>query len=93
VATAHDGYAAIEAAQTFCPDVVLLDLNLPGLDGWEVARRLRRIPATAGALLVAVTGYGGEHEHLRTEEAGFDRHFTKPVDPSVLWGLLGGEEG
>jgi CheY-like chemotaxis protein len=85
---ARDGPAALGVAATFCPAVVLLDLALPGLDGYEVARRLRAHPATAEALLVAVTGYGQEHEVRRCWQAGFDRHLLKPVDLHELRRLL-----
>jgi CheY-like chemotaxis protein len=85
---ARDGPAALEVAATFCPGVVLLDIGLPGVDGYEVARRLREHPATAEALLVAVTGYGQEHEVRRCREAGFDRHLLKPVEPQELRTLL-----
>lgn len=79
VETAHDGHAAVEAAERLAPEIVLLDIGLPGLDGYEVARRLRASPATAGALLVALTGYGGEDERRKALAAGFDEHLTKPA--------------
>ena len=70
------------------PEVVLLDIGLPGLDGYEVARRLREDPAMDGALLVALTGYGQDEDRRRSREAGFDHHFVKPVEPFVLRTLL-----
>ena len=85
---ARDGPAALAAAAALRPEVVLLDLALPGMDGYEVARRLREQPATAAAFLVAVTGHGQEHEVRRCWEAGFDRHFLKPVEPQELRDLL-----
>jgi CheY-like chemotaxis protein len=85
---AGDGPAALRAARQEPPDVVLLDLGLPGMDGLAVARQLRADPATATALLVAVTGYGQEHEVERCLQAGFDRHFLKPVDLEALRPLL-----
>jgi CheY-like chemotaxis protein len=85
---AHDGPAALEVGAAFCPEVVFLDIGLPGLDGYEVARRLRDHPATAEALLVAVTGHGQEREVQLCWEAGFDRHLLKPVEPQALRGLL-----
>jgi two-component system CheB/CheR fusion protein len=85
---ARDGPAALEVGAAFCPEVVFLDIGLPGLDGYEVARRLRTHPATAEALLVAVTGYGQEREVELCWEAGFDRHLLKPVEPQTLRGLL-----
>jgi CheY-like chemotaxis protein len=70
------------------PDVVLLDLGLPGMDGFEVARCLRRRPGFESVLLVAVTGYGQERDRQRTREAGFDLHLLKPVAPEELKRLL-----
>jgi CheY-like chemotaxis protein len=87
-AVARDGPAALAAAAALRPEVVLLDIGLPGLNGYEVARRLREHPATAAAFLVAVTGHGQEHEVRRCWEAGFDRHFLKPVDLRELRHLL-----
>jgi CheY-like chemotaxis protein len=89
VRVAHDGFAALEIARTDRPDVVLLDLGMPGMDGYEVARRLRREPGLENALLAAVSGYGQEEDLRRTREAGFDDHLTKPVDMAQLQGLLG----
>jgi two-component system CheB/CheR fusion protein len=85
---AHDGPAALDLAAAFEPDAVLLDIGLPGLDGYQVAAELRRQPQTAGALLVALTGYGQEEDQRRAREAGFDHHLTKPVDPQVIYQLL-----
>lgn len=90
VRTAHDGYSAVEAARVFRPDVVLLDIGLPGLDGFEVASRLRSMPETSGAQLVAVTGYGQEDDRRRTQNAGFVHHFVKPLDPLDLREFLTG---
>lgn len=88
VKVAHDGHAALEAARTFRPEVVLLDIGLPGLDGYEVARRLRSRPETAHSLLVAVSGYGQEDDKRRSREAGFDQHLVKPVDFAALRAVL-----
>jgi two-component system, OmpR family, response regulator len=88
VEVAPDGQAAVEAAQARPPDVVLLDIGLPGLDGWEVARRLQGHPAGKRPLLVALTGYGREADRRRSDEAGIDLHLTKPVDPDQLRWLL-----
>ena len=82
--SAADGIAALEAAAAFTPDVVVLDIGLPLLNGYEVARRLRQLPATRGALLLALTGYGQQEDRAFAESAGFDRHFTKPTDPATL---------
>jgi signal transduction histidine kinase/DNA-binding response OmpR family regulator len=84
VVLAHDGPAGLEAAREFRPDVVVLDIGLPGMDGYEVARRLRADPATKDALLVAVTGYGRDEDRALSREAGFDHHLVKPVDLSHL---------
>ena len=78
----HDGPAALEVAAAFVPSIVFLDIGMPGMDGYEVARRLRRVPALERVLLVALTGFGSEQDRRRAHEAGFDRHVTKPVDPS-----------
>jgi signal transduction histidine kinase/ActR/RegA family two-component response regulator len=88
VRTAHDGPSALRAAEEFVPEVVLLDIGMPGMDGHEVARRLRRMPPLRNALLIAQTGWGQDEDLRRSEEAGFDRHFTKPVDPVELKALL-----
>jgi CheY-like chemotaxis protein len=87
VRTAHDGPAALDTARAFRPHVVLLDVGLPGMDGYELARRLRA-EGLAGDLLVSVTGYGQEEDRRRAEEAGFDHHLTKPVDPETLLRLV-----
>lgn len=84
----HDGPAALELAPSFQPSVVFLDIGMPGMDGYEVARRLRRMPGTEHALLIAVTGFGREEDRRRSQEAGFDRHVTKPLDPRILPSLI-----
>ena len=80
VRTAYTGPTALEAAAAHPPDVVLLDIGLPGLNGYEVARRLRLDPQLKGVRLVAMTGYGDEADRRLAQEAGFDRHVVKPVD-------------
>ncbi len=89
VRTAHDGPAALEAAEAFRPQAVLLDIGLPGMDGYEVARRLRDRPGAEGVLLVALTGYGQEDDRRRAAEAGFDAHLVKPAEPAAVHRLLG----
>jgi signal transduction histidine kinase/DNA-binding response OmpR family regulator len=84
----HDGLKALEAARAFRPDVVLLDIGLPGLNGFEVAERLRGQSGGGELLLVAITGYGQASDVRRAQEAGFDHHFIKPIDPDVLQDLL-----
>jgi CheY-like chemotaxis protein len=88
VRVVNDGPAALEAIPTYRPEVVLLDIGLPGIDGYEVARRLRAQPATAQALLVALTGYGREEDRCRSRDAGFDNHLVKPVEPQAVLRLL-----
>jgi CheY-like chemotaxis protein len=84
VRTAHDGLEAIRAADEFRPDIVLMDIGMPHLNGHDAARRLREQPWGEPMLLVALTGWGQEEDKQRTREAGFDHHFTKPVDPAAL---------
>jgi len=88
VQVAYDGLEGVEAALAHAPDVVLCDIGLPTLDGFGVAKALRDHPRTAGASLIAITAYGSEQTKSLCQEAGFDRHFTKPVDFTVLAGLL-----
>ena len=88
VRTAHDGPTALEAALDYRPDVVLLDIGLPGLNGYEVAKRLRQQPALQNVVLVAMTGYGQETDRQRSQEAGFDHHLVKPVDHKQLSEVL-----
>ncbi len=80
VRTAHDGLAALQAALDYRPNVVLLDIGLPGLNGYEVAKRIRQQPALTGVVLVALTGYGQESDRQRALEAGFDDHLVKPTE-------------
>jgi signal transduction histidine kinase/CHASE1-domain containing sensor protein/ActR/RegA family two-component response regulator len=97
VLTAHDGPSAMEQAAAFEPDVVLLDIGLPGFDGYEVARRLRQLPALRKTLIVALTGFGQESDRERALQSGFDEHLVKPVDLDVVQAVLrrrlGDEEG
>jgi CheY-like chemotaxis protein len=78
----------VRTALTWAPDVVLCDIGLPSLDGWEVARALRRHLAADQTLLIAITAYGTEMDRRRSQEAGFDCHLVKPVDLEVLESLL-----
>jgi CheY-like chemotaxis protein len=86
--TAHDGLSALKVVPEFHPDVVLLDIGLPGIDGYEVARRLRGRADLPGILIIAITGYGQESDRQRALEAGFDQHLVKPVDLEILRRLL-----
>ena len=90
---AFDGRTAIEIGAAFAPDVVLLDLGMPHLDGYETARLLRGTGWGARALLVAVTGWGQPHDRERSQASGFDHHLVKPVAPSALRALLESCEG
>jgi len=85
---AYDGPGAIEAALAFRPQALILDLGLPGLDGYHVARRLRQEPSVQSALFVALSGYGRDEDQRRSSEAGFDHHFIKPVDVNCLLEVL-----
>jgi PAS domain S-box-containing protein len=88
VRTLYDGSRAAREAAAWDPDVILLDIGLPDMDGHEVARALRRQPATRDAILVALTGYGQAEDIERSRAAGFDHHLVKPVDPEALESLL-----
>jgi signal transduction histidine kinase/DNA-binding response OmpR family regulator len=91
VRTAHDGPAALDLAQSFRPEVVFLDIGLPMMDGYEVARRLRQLLPSESFVLAALTGYGHEEDRLRSEQAGFNAHLIKPVDPAAVHRLLATE--
>jgi two-component system CheB/CheR fusion protein len=93
VRVAHDGPRALEAAAAFAPQVVLLDIGMPGMSGYEVARRLRADGGPACPLLVAMTGYGQDEDRRRSREAGFDHHLVKPVEFEVVLALLAREAG
>lgn len=84
----HDGVAALEAIEEFRPDIVLLDIAMPGMDGYEVCRRLRQRPGHQ-PMLVALTGYGQEEDRRRAFDAGFDKHLVKPTSLDALRALLG----
>jgi CheY-like chemotaxis protein len=88
VAGAADGGQAVRLAAEFQPQVVLLDLGLPVMDGFEVARRLRQDPASRDVFIAALTGWGAEGDRRRTAEAGFDAHLTKPVELPALEAVL-----
>jgi CheY-like chemotaxis protein len=90
VRTANDGVAALQAALALVPDVVLLDIGLPRMDGYEVAAQMRQQVALRSTVLVATTGYGQEADRQRSAEAGFDHHLVKPVDFDKLQQILAG---
>jgi CheY-like chemotaxis protein len=85
---AHTGQRALQLAAAFRPDVILLDIGLPGMDGYQDAERVRQNEGLAGVRLVAVSGYGQEADRRRSERAGFDHHLVKPVDIARLQELL-----
>jgi two-component system, OmpR family, response regulator len=84
----YDGWAALEAAESFHPDVCILDLTMPGMDGDELGHRLRKLAWARQIPLVAVTALGDDNARRRTTQAGFDLHLTKPVDPDRLANLV-----
>jgi CheY-like chemotaxis protein len=88
VKSVGDGHQALACVPVFAPQVVVLDIGLPGLSGYDTARRMRELPATAGALLIALTGYGQSEDRRNAEDAGFDHHFVKPTDPQALVELI-----
>jgi len=87
---AYDGLSALEAAGEFRPEVALLDLGLPVMDGHELARRLLSLFSDEPPKLVAITGYGDQLDRRRSSESGFDYHLLKPVAPSELWRIIEG---
>jgi two-component system CheB/CheR fusion protein len=88
VACAHDGFSALKVAASFNPDAVFLDIGLPGMDGYEVALRLRELPQRTRLTLIAITGYGQDADRRRSRDAGIDHHLVKPVAPETLRELL-----
>ena len=90
VRVAFSGPAALEITKDYSPDVVFLDIGMPGMDGYEVARRLRQQPGLEKVVLAALTGWGQQEDRRRTAEAGFNHHFVKPPEPKVVESLLAG---
>jgi CheY-like chemotaxis protein len=90
---AHDGIEALRVAAEFHPDIALLDIGMPGLDGYEVARRLRALARERPLRIVAITGWGQDADRLRSREAGFDLHLVKPVDAQDLAQALNDRNG
>jgi CheY-like chemotaxis protein len=86
--TVYSAQSALEMAVEYRPDFVMLDIGLPGMDGYEVARRLRQISELKDTRLIAATGYGQDSDRQRSEEAGFDYHLVKPIDPEKLQAVL-----
>ena len=85
---AHDGLEAVETAAQVRPDLVLLDIGLPKVNGYEAARRIRKLPGGLDVVLIALTGWGQDEDRRKSREAGFDGHMIKPVEPERLTGLL-----
>jgi signal transduction histidine kinase/CheY-like chemotaxis protein len=86
--TASDGQEAVEAAARLQPDVILLDIGMPNMNGYEACRRIRQQPGGDGVVIIALTGWGQDEDRRRSSEAGFDEHLVKPLDPAVLMKLL-----
>ena len=80
----HDGPSALAMVDDFAPDVVILDIGLPGIDGFEVAREMRTRTVTKSALLIALTGYGADSDKQKARDAGFDHHLVKPVSFTAI---------
>jgi len=88
--TAYDGQEGVDVAGEFRPEVVLFDIGMPKLNGYEACRRIREQPWGKRIVLIAVTGWGQDDDRLRSHEAGFDHHMIKPVDPKTLMTMLTG---
>jgi CheY-like chemotaxis protein len=88
VAIAYDGRSAVETALSFLPDVVLLDIGLPVLNGYQVAEELRKSPVTANAVIIAITGYGKSSDRERALQSGFDFHLVKPAEPTQVLRMI-----
>ena len=88
VQAAHDGVSALQMAKEFRPQVVLLDIGMPGMSGYEVCRKLREMPETKDVVVVAQSGWGDDEDRRRSLETGFDYHLVKPIDSGSLRGLL-----
>jgi len=88
--TAYDGQAGVDLAGEFRPDVILLDIGLPKLNGHEACRYIREQSWGNNVVLIAVTGWGQDEDRRRSQEAGFDHHMVKPVDPKAVMKMLAG---
>ncbi|MGH8797345.1 MAG: response regulator, partial [Caldimonas sp.] len=88
VKAVHDPLEALASAPVFAPDVVVLDIGLPIMDGYRLARSLRDVAETRASLLIALTGYGQQGDRERARDAGFDHHLTKPAEPEKLLSLI-----
>jgi len=90
VRAVHDGQRAVEEAESFRPDVALLDIGMPGLDGYEVCRRIRQHDWAQTIVIAALTGWSRDEDRDRSEQAGFNHFLVKPVDPKALEELIAG---
>ena len=88
VRVAYGGQQSLEVAAEFMPEIAFLDIGMPGIDGYELARRLRQMPFTDRPILIAVTGWGRSEDKRLARDAGFDHHVTKPLEPDTLSTLL-----
>ena len=88
VHVAHDGASALAVAASYRPHVVFLDIGMPGMDGYETARRMRELPGMDNVVLAALTGWGQQEDRRRTAEAGFNHHLVKPPEPEAVNGVL-----
>ena len=88
--TAYDGQQGVDLAGEYRPDVILLDIGLPRLNGFEACRLIREQPKGDGVVMIAVTGWGQDEDRRKSHEAGFDHHMVKPVDPQALLKMLAG---
>jgi CheY-like chemotaxis protein len=88
VRVAYNGLTALEISAEFVPDVALIDVGLPGMDGYELARRIREHPELQHTMLIAQTGWGREEDRENSREAGFDHHLSKPIDHKLLEKIL-----
>jgi CheY-like chemotaxis protein len=88
VRTAADGQTALSIVETFQPEVIILDIGLPVMNGWEIARRIRAMRTAQRPMVLALTGYGHERDRQRAREAGFDQYLIKPADVSTLQSLI-----
>jgi CheY-like chemotaxis protein len=88
VKLAHDGTIALQLAKSFVPDLGLLDIGMPGMSGYELAKAIRQVPQLQATRLVALTGWGAKEDRERARDAGFDHHLTKPVSFEALNALL-----
>jgi CheY-like chemotaxis protein len=86
--TAYDGQQGVDAAGEYRPDVILLDIGLPSLNGFEACRLIREQPRGKRVVIIALTGWGQDEDRRRSREAGFDHHLVKPVDPQALMKMI-----